>query len=71
MAEEPTLVFHPRLNATHAENREAFLQLLGSEGREADMVKFIIEVKKATSGRLHRHRWIDVAKRYAKLEWVP
>lgn len=71
MADEPTLVFHPRLNATHAENRQALLQLLLDQGRESDAVKFIGEVKAATSGRLHRHRWIDVAGRYVKMEWVP
>ena len=69
MPEEPA--FHPRLNATHAENRIAFLQFLAAQGRESDMVNFIIEVRKVTDGRLRRHRWIDVARRYAKLEWIP
>lgn len=69
MAEEP--IFQARLNATHAENREAFLQFLAANGREADMVTFIIEVKELTQGRLRRHRWIDVARRYAPLEWIP
>lgn len=70
MAERPEQqVFHAKLNATHAENRQALLTLLMASGREDDAVRFIGEVKTATQGRLHRHRWIDVARRYVKLEW--
>lgn len=67
----PDLTITVQLSATHADNRTIVLQSLIDAGEMEAAVEFIGDVARETEGRLHRSRWIGVAKSYVRLKWTP